>query len=75
MGHNVPKFHSCPRVFCITRLRDAGVVSPEVKDEWEDPYEKCNHGKGNPWVTPSLLCKNWPDPSAVFLTTSVAQWW
>ena len=30
--------------------------------------------KGSPWVTSSFLCKNWPEPSAVCLTTSVAQW-
>ena len=30
--------------------------------------------RGSPWVTPSLLCKKWPDPSPVSLTTSVAQW-
>ena len=30
--------------------------------------------RGSPWITPSLLCKKWPDPSAVFLTTSVDQW-
>ena len=30
--------------------------------------------RGSPWVTPSLLCNKWPDPSPVSLTTSVAQW-
>ena len=26
----------------------------------------------SPWVTPSLLCKKWPDPSPMSLSTSVA---
>ena len=30
--------------------------------------------KGSPWVTPSLLCKKWPDPSSVPITTRLAQW-
>ena len=28
----------------------------------------------SPWVRFSFLCKKWPDPSDVFLTTNVAQW-
>ena len=30
--------------------------------------------RGSPWVTPSLLCKKWPEPSPVSCATSVAQW-
>ena len=74
MVHDVPKLPSHPRVVRIPPLPEAEVVSPEVADEWEDPYDICDRGKGSPWVTLSLLCKNWPDPSTVFLTTSVAQW-
>ena len=29
--------------------------------------------KGSPWITPSLLCKKWPDPSSS-RTTRVDQW-
>ena len=30
--------------------------------------------RGSPWVTPSFLCKKWPDPYPMSLTTRVAQW-
>ena len=48
MGHDVPEFTTRPRVVYIPWLCDAWVVSPEVPDEWEDPYAICDHGKGVP---------------------------
>ena len=48
MGHDVPKLSPLPRFICIPRLRDMGVVSPEVTDEREDPYAICDHGEGVP---------------------------
>ena len=74
MLKDVGEMSPSPRVVRVPRLCDMGVGSPKLPNERGDPNAICNHGEKVPWVTPSLICKNWPDLSLVSRTTSVAQW-
>ena len=48
MFKDVAELPACPRVIRIPRLRYAGVGSPKLPDEGEDPYAICDHGEGVP---------------------------